>query len=353
MEASALTSRVLKPVTRRALVLVAALLLTSCGAESPACRKADPATARPIPTIVPLGAAVRWDQVKNSAGYARFFLDHYSWMTPENELKMDALEPSSGDFAFGTADAIVNWALKHGKHVHGHVLIWGRQVPNWLSSMGTLSQATALRLMRRYIETVLRHFRGRVGEWDVVNEAFTSRGRWEHTLWYSALGPSYVTDAFAIARATAPGTRLCYNDDGIDVAGPHAAAVLRLVKGLRARGLIDCVGFENHIAAPGPPERAVVAGLRRFAATGVDVLISELDVTLGRKASLAEQARAYTRIATACRSVRGCIRVTTWGFTDASSWLGSSARALPFNAACKPKPAWRALEKALARSSLT
>ena len=25
-----------------------------------------------------------------SPGYARFFLDHYEWMTPEDELKMDA-----------------------------------------------------------------------------------------------------------------------------------------------------------------------------------------------------------------------------------------------------------------------
>jgi endo-1,4-beta-xylanase len=202
--------------------------------------------------------------------------------------------------------------------------------------------------MRRYIQTVLRHFRGRIGEWDVVNEAVTPRGGWKHNLWYDALGPAYVTDAFRIARAAAPGTRLCYNDDGIDVAGPHASAVLRLVDQLRAARLIDCVGFENHIAVPGPPERAVARELRRFAATGVDLLISELDVQLAGH-TLAEQAATYARIATACRSVGRCVRLTTWGFTDARSWLGSSARALPFNDVCEPKPAWSALQRALAR----
>jgi endo-1,4-beta-xylanase len=229
------------------------------------------------------------------------------------------------------------------------VLIWDQQLPDWLTSMGTLDRATALAVMRSHIDTVLRHFRGRIGEWDVVNEAFEPDGSWKHNLWYKALGPAYVADAFRIARAAAPGIRLCYNDLGIEVAGPHADAVLTLVKQLHASHLIDCVGFETHIAAPGPPERAMAAELGRFAATGVDVVISELDVQLTPDMSLAEQAHTYANVARACRSVRKCIRLTTWGFTDASSWLGSSARALPFNDDCKPKPAWSALEKALAR----
>jgi endo-1,4-beta-xylanase len=133
------------------------------------------------------------------------------------------------------------------------------------------------------------------------------------------------------------------------VPGAHANAVLAIVKQLHAQRLIDCVGFESHVATPGPSERAVSTELRRFAATGVNVLISELDVRLTPGTSLAAQARTYANFAAACRSVRGCARLTTWGFTDASSWLGSSARALPFNRACRPKPAWSALERALAR----
>lgn len=336
-------------MTRRAAVIAAALVLAGCGAASPVCRHADPATARPLATVIPLGAATDWNQIQNSPRYARFFLAHYQWITPENELKMEVLEPNQGDFEFGTADAMVNWALKHGKHVHGHVLIWDQQLPDWLSSMGALDRATALRVMTTYIQTVLRHFRGRVAEWDVVNEAIAPDGRWKHNLWYKALGPAYVADAFRIARAADPGARLCYNDGGTEVAGPHAAAVLALVKQLRAQRLIDCVGFESHFVAPGPSEQAVAAELRQFAATGVDILISELDVKLTPGDSLAQQAQTYANVATACRSVSRCVRVTTWGFTDATSWLGSAARALPFNVACRPKPAWWALERALAR----
>jgi endo-1,4-beta-xylanase len=201
--------------------------------------------------------------------------------------------------------------------------------------------------MTTYIQTVLRHFRGRIGEWDVVNEAINPDGSHYHNLWYKALGPDYTGDAFAIARATDPHLRLCYNDDGIELPGPHANTVLRLVRQLRARNLIDCVGVETHITPPGPSQNAFATGLRRLAATGVDVLISELDVKLTGNQTLTAQANTYANVARACRNVQNCQRITTWGFTDADGWLGQAARALPFDTRCRAKPAWSALTTAL------
>jgi GH35 family endo-1,4-beta-xylanase len=37
------------------------------------------------------------------------------------------------------------------------------------------------------------------------------------------------------------------------------------------------------------------------------------------------------------------VRFTTWGFTDATSWLGPAEHALPFYDDLQPKPAWRAI----------
>jgi endo-1,4-beta-xylanase len=331
------------------VVIVAVALVLGRGALARICHGVT-TRGKPLASAVPLGAAVIWQHVKDSPAYGQFFLDHYQWMTPENELKMNALEPARGTFDFATADAIVNWARAHGKHVHGHVLIYN-QLPTWLTPYEQLDRASALRIMTTYIQTVLRHFHGRVGEWDVVNEAIAPNGSYYHDLWYKALGPDYVGDAFAIARATDPHVRLCYNDDGIELPGPHADAVLRLVKQLRARNLIDCVGVETHISPPGPSQSVFAAGLHRFAATGVDVLISELDVKLTGNESLGAQAKTYADVARACRSVQRCVRLTTWGFTDADGWLGQSARALPFDARCRAKPAWSALTTALATAT--
>ena len=66
---------------------------------------------------------------------------------------------------------------------------------------------------------------------------------------------------------------------------------------------------------------------------------------------LAAEAAIYRSVASACRAVRACSRVTTWGVTDAASWLGASQRGLPFDAGYRAKPAWWALARPAAHSS--
>ena len=306
---------------------------------------------------VALGAAVRWDRVGDLPGYASLFLAHYRWLTPENELKMESLEPANGVFDFARADALVDWAGSQGKAVHGHVLVWGNQLPRWLRALARTgpSRVVVVRsAMETYIRGVLAHFHGRIDEWDVVNEAFDAHGNWAHNLWWRHLGPGYVRTAFEIARTADPTLRLCYNDGGTEVPGRHASAVLGLVRRLRRAHLLDCLGSEMHVAGVGPAADLVLRQLRRFAATGAVLLVSELDVSLagvrnGERRRRAIQAATYAKLAGACARVPACLRVTTWGFTDASSWLGSAAEALPFDARRRAKPAWFALTTALAR----
>ena len=338
---------------------VAIALLAGCGSGANLCSKVSTrggttALSAPFASAIPLGAAVRWDRVKDSPGYARFYLSHYTWMTPENELKMAALEPEEGQFDFSSADAIVKWAVEHGKHVHGHTLIWGTDLPGWAASLGkrrgAKARADAIRALGTYVVTVVKHFRANVHEWDAVNEAIEPTGRYVKNAWDKAIGPGYIKDAFVAAKLADPSVRLCYNDSGLELPGAHADRALALVKQLRAAHLIDCVGFELHLGVPGPPEAALQEQIKKFAATGVEVLIAELDVSgaaIGTPPALAAQAAVYGNVARACRAVSGCARITTWGFTDASSWLGTATRALPFDSDCVATPAWRALRNAL------
>jgi endo-1,4-beta-xylanase len=343
------------------VALGAVLLLANRGGAKLCSGAAGTGASAPFASAVPLGAAVRWDRVGDSPGYARFFLSHYTWLTPENELKMDSLEPDRGSFDFARADAMVGWTLHHGKHVHGHALVWGTQIPHWVAALHerrpTARGAAAVGgTMAAYIATVLRHFHGRIHQWDVVNEAFNANGSYVKSVWYHELGPSYIEDAFRVARHADRSVKLCYNDLGTELPGPHANAVLALVRRLRRAGLLDCVGFELHTAVPGPDPKRLQRQLQLFAATGAEILVSELDVvartpgtqTESESARLQAQAAVYANVARACRAVSACARITTWGFTDASSWLGSAAAALPFDTACRAKPAWAALRAALA-----
>ena len=66
-------------------------------------------------------------------------------------------------------------------------------------------------------------------------------------------------------------------------------------------------------------------------------------------AELATQAVAYHNAATACWDIAACHSFTTWGFTDAVTWLGTSTAPLLFTGDYQPKPALIAVEQALHR----
>lgn len=325
-----------------------------------------PPAPRPSPApvhTIELGAAIAWRNVSAIPGYADLFLRHFSHMTPENELKMNALQPRRDTFDFVEADRMVDWAVAGGKQVRGHTLVFKHQTPGWLTNPSLTDQLTGegdldrdklLSIMRKHITTVMRHYAGRIREWDVVNEPLRPDGSYNPGIWLDTIGPEYVEEAFRSARAAVPDARLCLNEIGAEVPNRLADALFGLVERLKAQGLIDCVGFQMHVNAATPPALdALQSNLQRFATLGVDLHVTEMDVNVsqlpgGTAEKFAVQARIFGDAATACSRVPACTRFTTWGTTDASTWLGPEAQPLPFDDALAPKPAWAALQRGLA-----
>ncbi|MFE9412095.1 non-reducing end alpha-L-arabinofuranosidase family hydrolase [Streptomyces sp. NPDC006704] len=270
----------------------------------------------------------------------------FNMITPENEMKWDAVEPSRGDFRFAAADRIVNRALEHGQRLRGHTTVWHSQLPDWVKAINDPS--TLRDVTNNHIKTTIGRYKGKIYAWDVVNEAFEDGpgGALRDSVFKRVLGGGFIEEAFRTARAADPAAKLCYNDYNIeDWSAAKTQGVYRLVKDFKARGVpVDCVGFQSHFGAGGPPA-GFKTTLANFAALGVDVQITELDIA---QASPAHYASAVN----ACLAVKRCTGITVWGVRDSDSWRADT-KPLLFDAAGRAKPAYDAVKKAFGGGSGT
>ncbi|MEV8437360.1 endo-1,4-beta-xylanase [Actinosynnema sp. NPDC051121] len=287
------------------------------------------------------GAAVQGYKLAAPA-YTGILDREFDVVTPENEMKLDATEPQQGRFVFTAADRIVDHAVQQGMRVRGHTLLWHAGQPSWLVNL----RGAALRqAMLDHVTQVVAHYRGKILAWDVVDEAFadgTTGARRDSN--FQRTGDDWIEAAFRAARAADPGAKLCYNDYGIeDWAQAKTQAVYRMVRDFRARGVpIDCVGLQSHFDPNRPVPADFTTTLRNFAALGVDVQLTELDVV----GAGATQAEDYRRAVTACLAVSGCTGITVWGVRDSDSWR-SSGTPLLFDANGARKAAYTAVLDAL------
>jgi len=164
---------------------------------------AAPVGARSGP--VQLGTALNSTGFANNDAAYLQAVGRYDAVTPESALKLAELQPAQGRFAFGEGDRMVDWARAHGKPMHGTTLIWcyDAVLPSWLLSRSwTRDELTTV--MQDHIRTVMGHFKGRVPAWDVVNEAFDSKGGRRDCLWQRVIGDGWIELALRAARAADP-----------------------------------------------------------------------------------------------------------------------------------------------------
>lgn len=175
-----------------------------------------------------------------------------------NEMKFDAMEPEQGNFKFETADKLVAFAEQHQMKVRGHTLVWHSQLPGWLgagsegaSNNNNYTRDELLKIMENHITTIVSHYKGRVHEWDVVNECVSdnSSQTLRNSIWQKVIGESFIDSAFVYARRADPDAKLYINDYSVEFAGNNKAdRYYNLVKKLVARGVpIDGVGLQAHL----------------------------------------------------------------------------------------------------------
>ena len=207
----------------------------------------------------------------------------FNSITSDNFLKAALVNPQPGVYDFRAGDAFVALGERRKMFIVGHTLVWHNQTPPWFFTDSTgqpNSPAQQKERLRSHIQAVAGHYAGRIHAWDVVNEVIGDDGAYRPTTWVKGVGDgdTLVTLAFKYAAQYAPKTELYYND--FNAWRPAKRdGIVRLVRMLKKQGIrIDGVGMQGHWGLNYPETRYIEAAIDSFAAAGVKVMITELDV---------------------------------------------------------------------------
>ena len=195
----------------------------------------------------PIGAAVVKERLDNDT-YSFVVNREFSSITPESSMKFGSLHPAKDRYDFVKADAIVAYAQAHNMRVHGHTLLWAKDSgePKWLLQFEGDKKAWD-KLLKDHIYTVVKHFKGKIASWDVVNEAINDNGTWKNTIWYRKLGLDYIRRAFKYAHEADPNAKLFYNDYGQEYGYHKMTTILNLIDLAKKHNLrFDGIGFQMH-----------------------------------------------------------------------------------------------------------
>ncbi|HUJ51424.1 MAG TPA: endo-1,4-beta-xylanase [Bryobacteraceae bacterium] len=305
----------------------------------------------------------------------------FNTISPENVLKWESVHPRPDGYNFAAADRYVEFGERNHMFVIGHTLVWHSQTPRWVFQNDNgepADRATLLQRMRDHIHTVVGRYKGRIGGWDVVNEALNDDGTLRQSPWLKIIGEDFIVQAFQFAHEADPAAELYYNDYSLENPAKRKGAV-ELIRKLKAAGVpITAIGSQEHNALERPTAADVDATITELAATGVKVNVTELDIDVlprvtrqtGADVNMKGDARAgsnpyadglpdavqqalakrYAELFSVFWKHRDVMtRITFWGVTDGDSWLnnwpvpGRSSYPLLFDRSGGKKPAFNAV----------
>lgn len=373
----------MKPIQSILLLL---FLLTACNAQD-----SQPVNEQNEPEITLkeafsdaflMGTALNGRQIFGmDASGQELALREFNAVTAENVMKWEVIHPEPGVYNFEAADAMIDLAEENEMFIVGHTLVWHSQVPDWVfydEEGERLTRDALLERMKDHIDTVVGRYKGRVQGWDVVNEAILDDGSMRETMWYEIIGEDYIVKAFEYTHEADPDAELYYNDYSLEIPAKRDGTV-RLIEYLQENGApITGVGTQGHFSLDFPTLDNIEKTIVDFAALGVDVMVTELEIDVlppafeysgadvDMTAELRDELNPYAdglpdavqnQLTDRYRDIfemylkhqDKLTRVTFWGVTDGDSWKnnwpvpGRTNYPLLFDRNGEPKPAYHAI----------
>ena len=214
------------------------------------------------------------------------------------------------------------WLRERGIEVRGHCLVW----PSWKHMPRDVQglkgdKAAFQRRILDHIREEVAATKGRIVEWDVINEPFSNHDAMD------VLGREAMVAWFRAARETDPAARLFINDYAILARSGrdqrHQDHYYETIEFLLDQGApLDGVGMQSHFGGDLTPPPRLLAVLDRFAAFGKTIAVTEFDINVADEALQA----AYTRdFLTALFSHPAVNGILMWGFWQGRHWRPQAA----------------------------
>jgi GH35 family endo-1,4-beta-xylanase len=229
-------------------------------------------------------------------------------------------------------ESTIAWVDRNGfARWHGAHLVWGgaehlpppilaayqkRAATDKVGAADELRQA-----VKAQLRDVVTQYAGRVGTWNVVNEAY------EAMYLFDCIGTGDIPEYFRIARQCDPQARLILNDYGIlshnGVWVDHQSAYFQLAQSiLQAGAPLDGIGFQAHFGSQLTPPVRLCQVLDRFAALGVGLQATEFDVDIPDEQAQADYLRDFYTVLFSHPAVTA---IEMWGFWEGDHWKPRAA----------------------------
>jgi endo-1,4-beta-xylanase len=264
-------------------LILAAVVLTSTGFQPLTAQSDDKGLNDYYKDYFTMGAAVTPNSL--SGDEAKLILQHFGSITPENAMKMGPIHPEENRYFWDHSDKIVQFAVDNKLKVRGHTLCWHNQAPRWMfkdEKGNDVSKEVLLQRLKDHITTVVTRYKGKIYAWDVVNEVIADEKDkvFRDSPWYRICGEEFIAKAFEYAHAADPDAILFYNDYNSEQPVKRDK-IIQLVQKLKANGVpIHGVGLQAHWHIGDPSESELKEALEKYSALGLQVQITELDVSV-------------------------------------------------------------------------
>ena len=260
---------------------------------------------------------------------------HFTTTVFENDLKWTLWECTTcGSFKKENTRTAIQWLLDRGITARGHNLIW----PSWKympSGAQSLSASELQNSITARFNDVLNDagVKGKLYQWDVVNETYTNydvQGRIAGvpnvTPSNGVLGNQEMVRWFQMARQLEPNTKLFINDYDILAAGGanvnQQNYYYAVINWLLDNGApVDGAGMQGHFAGPTPIDRMQEI-IDRFSALRVPLAITEYDFNSTDEALQADFTRDFLTLIFSSPKFNDFLM---WGFWERAHWLPNGA----------------------------